>query len=183
MHTVDNIFNNTANTSAPNLGTFGSAPQSVGGNLASDDGGGYLTGNGDIINVDPLLGPLQNNGGPTQTHALLPGSPAINAGLPSEPGDQRKYPRIGPTDIGAFEFGSAPVLITAIQRFSDGSVQLDGKGLLNATFTIQASSTLNLTSGNFSRIGSAISNDFGEWHYTDTGSVGLTKRFHRATYP
>src|SRR5713101_5996651 len=30
--------------------------------------------------IDPLLGPLQNNGGPTFTHALLAGSPAIDAG-------------------------------------------------------------------------------------------------------
>ena len=34
----------------------------------------------DILNVDPMLGPLQDNGGPTQTMALLPGSPAIDAG-------------------------------------------------------------------------------------------------------
>jgi hypothetical protein len=39
---------------------------------------GDLTGN--ILGVSPLLGPLGNYGGPTQTHALLPGSPAINAG-------------------------------------------------------------------------------------------------------
>ena len=35
------------------------------------------------ILADPKLGPLQNNGGPTQTHALLSGSPAIDAGNPS----------------------------------------------------------------------------------------------------
>ena len=43
----------------------------------------YLNGPGDQINTDPLLGPLQNNGGPTLTHALLPGSPAIDAGDPN----------------------------------------------------------------------------------------------------
>src|SRR5438874_10331155 len=36
-----------------------------------------------VTNTDPLLGPLQDNGGPTLTHALLPGSPAINAGDPN----------------------------------------------------------------------------------------------------
>src|SRR5206468_6006919 len=36
-------------------------------NLSSDDGGGYLTGTGDQINTDPMLGPLQDNGGPTFT--------------------------------------------------------------------------------------------------------------------
>jgi len=49
-------------------------------NLSNDNGSGYLIGPGDQINTDPLLGPLQNNGGPTFTHALLPGSPAIDAG-------------------------------------------------------------------------------------------------------
>jgi hypothetical protein len=49
-------------------------------NLSSDNGGGFLTGTGDQINTDPKLGPLQNNGGPTYTHALLAGSPAIDRG-------------------------------------------------------------------------------------------------------
>jgi len=52
--------------------------------------------------ADPLLGPLQNNGGPTFTHALLAGSPAINAGLAGETLDQRGVTRVN-TDIGAFE--------------------------------------------------------------------------------
>src|SRR5438093_3458173 len=52
-------------------------------NVSSDNGGGFLTGPGDQINTDPMLGPLQDNGGPTFTHALLPGSPAINAGDPN----------------------------------------------------------------------------------------------------
>ena len=46
------------------------------------DNGGNLIGNpGSPIN--PLLGPLANNGGPTMTHALLAGSPAIDAGDPA----------------------------------------------------------------------------------------------------
>jgi hypothetical protein len=44
--------------------------------LIRSDGAGILTGPGDQINTDPILGPLQDNGGPTFTHALLPGSPA-----------------------------------------------------------------------------------------------------------
>jgi hypothetical protein len=42
-----------------------------------------LNGPGDQINTDPLLGPLQDNGGPTLTHLPLPGSPAIDAGDPN----------------------------------------------------------------------------------------------------
>jgi hypothetical protein len=62
-----------------------------------------------ISGVDPLLGPLADNGGPTLTHALLPGSPAIDAGNPAipnpPPADQRGFARIyGPAiDIGSFE--------------------------------------------------------------------------------
>src|SRR5438094_757746 len=52
-------------------------------NVCSDDGGGLLNGPGDQINTDPLLGPLQDNGGPTFTHELLTGSPAIDAGDPN----------------------------------------------------------------------------------------------------
>jgi hypothetical protein len=51
--------------------------------VSSDDGSGELDGPGDQINTDLLLGPLQNNGGPTFTHALSSNSPAINAGDPS----------------------------------------------------------------------------------------------------
>jgi hypothetical protein len=60
--------------------------------------------------IDPRLGPLQDNGGPTLTHALLPGSPAIDAGnnAYATDWDQRGpgFPRIvnGIIDIGAFEF-------------------------------------------------------------------------------
>lgn len=53
---------------------------SQGHNLSSDNASGFLTGPGDLINSNPLLGPLQDNGGRTFTHALLPGSPALNAG-------------------------------------------------------------------------------------------------------
>jgi hypothetical protein len=67
----------------------------------------------DLLNVDPLLGPLQDNGGPTFTHALLPGSPAINAGDNTDAPefDQRGLPRVtGPRiDIGAYEVQPGPV--------------------------------------------------------------------------
>jgi hypothetical protein len=43
-------------------------------------GGAEKDGKGNIVTDDPKLGPLSDNGGPTQTHALLPGSPALDAG-------------------------------------------------------------------------------------------------------
>ena len=71
-----------AGKSGANIVNSGGTVTSHGYNLSSDDGGGVLTGPGDQINTNPLLGPLQDNGGPTFTHALLPGSPAINTGDP-----------------------------------------------------------------------------------------------------
>jgi hypothetical protein len=89
---------------------------SLGYNLSSDNGGGFLTGPGDQTNTDPMLGPLQDNGGPTFTCALLPGSPAINAGdpnfTPPPDFDQRGpgFPRVAydRIDIGAFEVQTMP---------------------------------------------------------------------------
>ena len=84
---------------------------SLGYNISTDDGGGNLTGPGDQINTDPMIGPLQDNGGPTFTHALLPGSPAINTGdpnfTPPPSYDQRGSPFVrvfnSRIDIGSFE--------------------------------------------------------------------------------
>src|SRR5262249_28271849 len=56
---------------------------SLGYNISSDDGGEILTGPGDLTFTDPMLGPLQDNGGPTLTHALSPASPPINPADPN----------------------------------------------------------------------------------------------------
>jgi len=89
---------------------------SLGYNPASDNGGGVLTGPGDQINTDPMLGPLQDNGGRTFTHALLPGSPAIEVGDPNFTPppfyDQRGpgFARVvnGRIDKGSFEVQPRP---------------------------------------------------------------------------
>ena len=100
-----------AGSSGQNIFNDAGAVSSLGYNVSSDDGGGYLMATGDQINTDPMLGPLQDNGGPTFTHVLLPGSSAINAGDPgfSPPPffDQRGpgFDRVvnGRVDIGSFE--------------------------------------------------------------------------------
>ncbi len=78
--------------------------------------------------IDPLLDILQDNGGPTPTHALLTGSPAINAGDPGLPQpDQRGVSPIGQRDIGAFESSltsrQAPAT-TPVAVSSDADVDL-----------------------------------------------------------
>ena len=86
---------------------------SLGHNIVSSTSGNSGFGAaGDQLNVDPLLAPLANNGGPTQTRALLVGSSAIDAANPlSAPAvDQRGVARpfgAGP-DIGAFEYNTPP---------------------------------------------------------------------------
>ena len=93
---------------------------SQGHNLCSDNGGGYFNATGDQINTDPKLDPagLQNNGGPTQTIALLLDSSAIDAGndATSPASDQRYYLRAGVSDIGAFEFGGTLAPATVVSR-------------------------------------------------------------------
>ena len=83
---------------------------SDGSNLAGSTSGLIIPGPGDQFNITAAalkLGPLQNNGGPTLTHALLCGSPAINAGdnTDAPATDQRGFARIvgGVIDIGAYE--------------------------------------------------------------------------------
>jgi predicted outer membrane repeat protein len=86
---------------------------SLGHNLIGNGSGGSGYATTDLVGtasnpIVPLLGPLQDNGGPTETMALLPGSPAIRAGaLTDSEWDQRGpgFARTvnGRTDIGAYE--------------------------------------------------------------------------------
>lgn len=61
----------------------------------------------DLTNSNPQLGPLQNNGGSTLTHALLPGSPAIDSGSGCPAVDQRGVTRGAACDRGAYEYDVA----------------------------------------------------------------------------
>jgi fibronectin-binding autotransporter adhesin len=67
-----------------------------------EDGTGVGTSFTNSLAADPLLSALGSYGGPTQTFALLSGSPALNAGTGSLP-DQRGIAAVGTRDIGAFE--------------------------------------------------------------------------------
>ena len=84
------------------LGGVVSAGHNLGG-----DGSCAFTAPGDVDGVDPHLGILADNGGPTRTHELLNGSPAIDAGDPVDcpATDQREIPRPqgAACDIGSFE--------------------------------------------------------------------------------
>jgi hypothetical protein len=132
---IHNLSGNTVNASttiiARNEVFFSGTPPpdysgeltSLGYNLIGDSSGATInSAPGDQIGthdlpIDPRLGPLQDNGGSTQTRALLANSPAINAGndAAAPPRDQRGYLRSGVSDIGAFEFGGTlPVTLANI---------------------------------------------------------------------
>jgi hypothetical protein len=123
-----------ADNDGPNFFFYGNITiQSLGHNLDSDGTSGLANGvNGDLVGtvaspIDAKLGPLQNNGGPTLTMALLPGSPALGTAACSDADgapltvDQRGLPRPQVTgcDIGAFE-NQAPTLICPAAQTLEG---------------------------------------------------------------
>ncbi len=102
---------------------------SQGFNLDSGTSCGFLDGGADMAGKDPMLALLADNGGGTLTHALLPGSPAIDA-IPlaacvidhDQRGKDRPSPPGGSCDIGAFEVvstggGGTPPLTGGLQFF------------------------------------------------------------------
>ncbi|MFN8536194.1 MAG: Ig-like domain-containing protein [Thermomicrobiales bacterium] len=113
-------------------GTFVSA----GDNISQHDLPG-VTGT-DVVNTDPLLGPLAANGGPTATHLLLPGSAAINhiplarcgAVATDQRGFSRPLPAGGACDSGAVEMTAPTTLIAASATSVYG-----GTATLSATLT------------------------------------------------
>lgn len=127
------IANNIGGTQPDVSGTY----NSQGYNLIRSTLGATITGTitGNIIGVDPLLGPLSFNGGPTRTHALLSGSPAIDIGDPTTfpATDQRgiSRPQDGDgtggarSDIGAYERRLNDVLAHQFADFDgDGKTDL-----------------------------------------------------------
>ncbi|MEM7316903.1 MAG: choice-of-anchor Q domain-containing protein, partial [Planctomycetota bacterium] len=143
--------------------------------VGSPDANGNLIGGGTSGVINPLLGPVANNGGPTQTHGLLPGSPAINAGnntlLPADvndldgdgdtteaiPFDQRGagFPRVadGTVDMGAVEtstpFDTPSLLVTtAADTFdsTDGVTSLR-EAIFFASNGLATGNTITFASG------------------------------------
>jgi hypothetical protein len=104
------VANSGSGKNCFNLGAF---LEDAGGNLDTD---GTCVGR---TSPDPLLGPLQNNGGPTQTMAIPMASPAFGGGAAAycPATDQRGVlrPQFLSCDIGAFEFATANSLLTAVR--------------------------------------------------------------------
>ncbi|MBI4750660.1 MAG: hypothetical protein HY774_19415, partial [Acidobacteria bacterium] len=176
------VAGNSVTGSSQNFGPdIVGAVNSLGFNLIGNTANATINGDptGNILNVSPMLGALASNGGPTQTHALLTGSMAIDAGTatgtPSF--DQRGFGRSGNTDIGAFEFnGLAPTTVTSMVRASGNPICAGA--LVDWTVTFGASVT-GVTSTNFAVVGgtgTSITNVTGSgttWTVTvNTGTTG-----------
>ncbi len=133
------VARNTATTNPDAQGTF----TSLGNNLIGDTTGSSGWGASDLQNVDPLLGPLQDNGGPTNTHALLPGSPAVDAAnnttCPSTDQRGETRPKDGDgngtviCDIGAFE--QQDIVAPTVKSVSPTGKRVSPRANVTATFS------------------------------------------------
>ena len=146
------VAGNTDDGSAPDLLAVGDVTNdlSVDFSLIGDITGSGITsttGAGNILSQSAMLGPLADNGGPTQTHALLTGSPAIDAGSNFRAGvletDQRGNDRFvsGRVDIGAYEFDGAAPAVTVVVRDEGG---LLARPDLLETFAVTFDQAVNL---------------------------------------
>jgi len=130
------VANNTAGTAGTNNAYYDSADDMVswGNNLDSENSCNFNQPT-DQVNTNPFLGPLQDNGGPTFTHAIARTSPAYNTGTNTgaPATDQRGVtrPQDSTCDIGAYELASS------------ATATATGSG--TATFATTTGSITNLT--------------------------------------
>ena len=123
----NNLSQAIANTADDLFGTYTSTD---GHNLIMTPGLAVLVGNliNNILNVDPLLMPLANNGGANNTHETDPCTPSvvINAGFASVPLDQRDIAQVLQADIGAFEQEDPCILLSRQNILLEGTKKKAG---------------------------------------------------------
>ena len=137
------IAGNIATSRAPDVdGVVKSSGHNLIGN-GDPNGSTNFSATGDKVGttarpIDAKTDVLANNGGPTDTIALLVGSPAINAGddtmAPST--DQRGASRVGVSDIGAFEFGGSVPTPTTLANISTRLLVETGDNVLIGGFIV-----------------------------------------------
>jgi hypothetical protein len=186
--TIDNSII-ARNAGPAGVDVFGSF-NSLGFNLVGQTSGSTGWNGSDITGVtDPRLGMLSNNGGPTETIALLSGSPAIDHGnnVPAVDAndnplttDQRGLPRIsnGTVDIGAFEVQRLPPAVVVI---NDGSIQRSAVKTISLTFASPValssgalSFTRRNTGGSGSNDGSAPTDLSADVSFSNPSGDGMT---------
>ncbi len=176
-----------AGASGQNILNFAGTVTSRGYNLSSD-GTGPNNGSTDRLNTDPLLGPAQNNGGPTPTHALLPGSPAIDKGNRGDlTTDQRGRPRPADfssianatggdgSDIGAFE-RQLPAL-TLRPSLSGGDVLIGFETEVGLSYRIKSKDAM--TTAVWTTVADNVAGTGSIVTVTNLGAGRLPKCFYR----
>lgn len=149
--------------------------------LTIDTNVGSLTGSF-ATPLDPLLAHLNDNGGKTLTHALLPGSPAIEAGDPSQvfsptEFDQRgtPFPRvIGRVDIGAYEFAGIPsqgLIVDTLEDTIDGNFSPGDLSLREAALIANGNPGANTITFSTTLSGSTLLLSGSEIEFTDGVTV------------
>lgn len=167
------VAKNTSDLNGPDVaGAF----ESLGGNLV----GNRAIASGfnptlDLIGafsapIDPRLGPLADNGGPTQTHLPEANSPAIDAGINGQPSDQRDIPRpkdgnydgTATVDIGSVERNYASISGKKFNDLNKNGVMDDGElGIPGWTMFLD----LNLSGQLDAAEPTAITNEFGDYAF------------------
>jgi hypothetical protein len=156
-----------------------------GGYNISSDGSALFSSGASFNLTDPKLGPLQDNGGPTLTMALLPDSPAIDFGtlLGAPSTDQRGVIRLAgaSVDVGAYELFTPEATRILTIATGSGSVMLTIAGVPRASYRLQ--STTNVVSPIWRDMAGsdAAANGAGVAVLTDSGARE-SQRFYRALY-
>jgi predicted outer membrane repeat protein len=180
-------------STSPNRELFG-AFESRGHNLVGTGGSGLADGiNGDLVGseeapINPFIGPLQDNGSPVFTHALLAGSPAIDAGRNSGVAfDARGQPRTidnpavtnasggDGTDIGALEVNH--VLIGTEVRTAGNDVRVRFTSVSDKTYGVEYRPEVG--EGPWTELPGTIVGTGGFATYTDVNAATLPRRFYR----
>ncbi len=140
--------------------------------------------------LNPLLAPLGNNGGPTQTMPPLPGSPALDAASSGLATDQRGVarPQGGNFDIGAVEVvvvAAGPTLLAAPTQLGDGSFRFTFTYATGLTFTVLASTNAASLPNAWSDLGPATEAPAGsgQFQFTDPQATTSSHRFYRVRSP
>ena len=174
-----------ANFRAPDLTCSGMASQ--GRNLFGSTYGFTVASNDTVSGANPLIAPLANNGGPTLTHALLPGSPTLDAGDDSLTGtDQRGFPRLSGAhvDIGAFEFGvPVPQPLTWLRRVTNSTYQFTCTNFSDVPAVVLASTNVALPWAQWTSLGSPTLLSNSLYQFTDTSPTNNLHRFYRLRWP
>ena len=155
---------------------------------------GAFSGSDNLTTGIPLLAPLGNYGGPTQTMPPLFGSAAIDNGDDSVTSfltsDQRGYPRLSGShvDIGAVEAQWAPAnnpphLVSPARSTATGTFQFMFTNAPAADFTVLASTNVALPLADWSAIGLMTMDSPGQYQFTDAGTTNYPHCFYQVVSP